>query len=258
MIIDRKSIGLAALLPLLAVTQVQAQGFLGGLMGGDKKPDAAATAKDKKVDPDAILLRGTGILVCLALANERALAAQEKMLAAFPDDRIAGIKQKFEKYNEAKVIRKADTSPDATKLGVENQAAVDCQAEMAKLMDEKVEFKKGYGAEASAAYTQVGWAVGIDLLAAVQVPGFIKEAQALVQSLGSNPFQLNKIKGATALVVTMGASLKTLPSQIDALKSVQTVSKKIALAEKVALKEATPAVDLDPKQVAGTGGTIES
>ena len=246
-----RTIGLLALLPLLAITPAHAQGFLGGLLGKE-----AAGAPEAKVDADAIFVRGAGILLCLALANDRALAAQEKMLAAFPEEKLAEIRKKYEKYNEAKAKRMKETSPDATQLGPENDAAAECQKEVARVVGEGVTFKAGYGKEASAAYKQVGWAIGIDLLAVLQLPGFVKEAQTLVKSLSSNPFQITKIKAAGALALTIGGAIKLLPSQVDALKTVRAVAKQIAEAEKVTLEEPKAVTELNPKQL--TEGQGES
>lgn len=254
--LNLKTIGINVFLVLLPTSQVLAQGWQ-GLLGGGEKKDAVAANKEAKLDPDAIMLRGTGILVCLALANERAIAAQDKMLVAFSPDKLAVIQEKSEKYNEAMKKRKASPSPDVTMLGEENQRAADYQAAVAKLMEEKVTYKKGYGKQAAEAYTQVGWAAGIDLLAVAQVPGFLNEAQALIQSLGSNPLQLKKIKGATALVTTLGAAAKILPSQVAAFKTVRTKAKQIAQAEKATLKEPTPVTSLTPKLLDGTGGKVE-
>lgn len=234
---------------LIAMTGAQtlsAQGFLGGLLKGDNKATAAP-----KVNGDALLLRGTGILLCLSLANDRALAAQEKMLSAFPEEKLAAIREAFQKYNEAKAKRMADKNADASTLGPENELAAKAQEEIAKLLEETKEFKKGYGKQASEAYTQVAWALGIDLLAVIQLPGFLVEVKGYVDSIRSNPMQLLNVKAAGGLVLAVGGAIKFLPSQVSALKNVKAMAKQIADAENVKLEEPKSVAELNPNLLTG-------
>lgn len=228
-----KKVSTFAIAALLA-SGTLAQAQFGGLL---KKPDASSP----KVDADAVLANGAKLIIFSTLATDLAVDAANGMLDAFPASKVAGIKQKFAKYNELKAKRKDKDQLDADSCTV----ASDAFDEMAKL-DVKG-YEKAKAKVVRPAYAKLGLAVAADGIAATQLPDFVKGAQSTVSSLSSNPLQASKVTKLSAQIVVANALIQNTPKQVNAMKTVRGIAKKIADAEGFKLGEpkALTTVDSD-------------
>lgn len=225
-----------------AVAALLASGTLAhAQFGGLLKKAEAPKASSSNVSADAVLANGAKLIVFSTLATDLAVDSANKMLEAFPASKVAGIKQKFAKYNELKGKRSSKDQMDADSCTL----ASDAFDEMAKL-DVKG-YEKAKAKVVRPAYAKLGLAVAADGLAAAQVPDFVKNAQSTVSSLSSNPMQASKVTKLSAQIVVANAIVKNTPRQVTAMKTVRAIAKKIADAEGFKLGEpkSLTAVDSD-------------
>ncbi|NWJ41882.1 MAG: hypothetical protein HXX12_13040 [Geothrix sp.] len=199
----------------------------------------AAVAAVAVMDPDTLMAEGGRIILFSTTATLLAMSAAEQMCDAFPPEQVKAIKEKFSKFNELNAKRKEGDALDAT----QNTLVSETFLEMEKL-DPKG-YQKDKAKVVRPAYAKLGLAVAADLAAATQVPGFIKNGQATVSSLSSNPFQITKLKKITGILGTLGVIAKTTPDQIKAFQTVRSMAKTIAEAENFKLGEpAVPITDM--------------
>jgi hypothetical protein len=224
---------------------IQAQG-LGGLFGGKEKPsptEKAGPGAEKAMDLDGLLLQGGKLLAFSTIATELGYQASQKMLEAFPEETVKDIKALAEKVEAAK---KANSSKDGNLDSATATAVSDYEKAFAPLVANWKTYKKDKAKVVVPAYGMVGLMVAADGVAALSIPEFLNRAKAALSSAGSNPFQLGKIKAATALVSTLGIVAQQIPVQIEAGKNVRTIAKNIAAAENFKLGEAPAITSPDP------------
>jgi len=217
----------------LAAMPAQAQfGGLGGLLGGGGGGNV-----------DAVVASGLKISICATAASDLAVNAAYQMLDAFPDDKVAEIRGKFEKYNELKAKRGDGGQLDADQANL----ASDGMNELDKL--DTGTYRKDKAKVVGPVYAKTGLALGIDALAATQVPTFLKSAAGTLSSMKSNPMQLTKIGKLTAVIGTCRVLATAVPDQVKALKIIRGMAQKIADAEHIALKDAPAVTTLDPAAI---------
>ena len=218
---------------LAAGLPVHAQwGAIGGLLGGGGGGG----------DVDAVLTSGTKIIVFTTIATDLAVSSALQMLEAFPPEQVEAIKNTFVKYNELKAKRGAEGQLDSDSATL----ASDGFKEMEKL--KVADYQKGKSQVVRSAYTKMGLAMAADALAATQLPTFVKSGSSAISSLASNPLQITKLGRLKVVVATVTVLAKAVPSQINSIKTVREMAKKIAEAEGVQLGEAKLSLtSLDPE-----------
>jgi hypothetical protein len=234
-------------LALLGASPAQAQGFM-SLLGKKEEPKKEASSTDSAMavvaavavmDPDALMAEGGRIILFSTTATLLAMSAAEQMCEAFPKEKVELIKANFAKFNELNAKRKEGEALDATQNTLVSETFL-----MVQKLDPK-SYQKDKAKVVRPAYAKLGLAVAADLAAASQVPGFLKNGQATISSLSSNPFQLMKLKKITGVIGTLGVIAKTTPDQIRAFQTVRTIAKTIAEAENFQLGEAAaPITDM--------------
>jgi hypothetical protein len=181
---------------------------------------------------------GAGIIFCVTRATDLAVDAANQMLGAFPDDKVAAIKEKFAKYNELKAKRGDDGALDNDSEMLATQG-LDATAAL------RVEdYRKDKAGVVRPAYLKMGLALGIDALAAIQLPAFLKSSVDTINSLKSNPLQANKAFKLVMIAKTGAIMVKEVPSQYNSIKTVRAIAEKIAQAENVKLGDAPKVTEL--------------
>jgi len=225
------SLAAALLCSLLAVPAHAQFGGLGKLVGGGAG------------DVDGVVKSGVGIMVCATMASDLTVAAANQMLDAFPDEAVAGIRDTFSKYNELKAKRGADEPLDG------DSATLVSDGLHAMESLDVTSYRKAKAAVVRPAYMKMGLALGIDGLAVLQLPGFLKSASNTASSLKSNPMQAAKALKLLAFVKTGAVLVTTVPRQVTSIGIIRGIAKKIADAENIKLGEPASLTSLDPNAV---------
>jgi len=208
------------------------------------KAPSAAPSSDAGSDPAALLAKGNRLIVFSTIATDLDVSSAQKMLEAFPPAKIAKIKAKFAKYDELKSKRADKDQLDADSCTV----ASDAFEEMAKLNVEG--YDKAKAKVVVPAYSQMGLAAGADGIAATQLPPFVKSVQSTITSLAGNPLQASKVIKLKDQVAVTNALVVNTPKQVNAMKTVRGMAKKIADAEHFKLGEPKVPTTVDPEALA--------
>lgn len=246
----KKVIGALIAISLFASVPAHAQfGGLGGLLGGDKKPNPNAA---KVPDLDSVMGSGAKIIVFTTIATDLAVVSANQMLEAFPPEKVEAIKATFLKYDELKKKRGSDGQLDAN---AETLASDGFKA-MENL--QVADYQKGKSQVVRSAYLKLGLALGADAIAASQVPPFLKSGKETVSSLSSNPMQMTKLGKLQAVLTTVTVLGQNVPSQIQSITTVRSLAKKIADAEGIKLGEPMAITSLDPAVLTADIKTVET
>jgi hypothetical protein len=182
-------------------------------------------------DTDKVIKSGTVIIAFSTIATDLAVASAQQMLGAFPPEAVAAIQEKFSKYNELKAARGTDGQMDADSATL----ASDGFSEMEKL--DPGTYNKEKAKVVGPAYTKLGLALAADLVAIAQIPTFVSSGVKTISSIGSNPMILLKVGKLKTMVGTVVVLAKAIPSQINSIKTVRSIAKKIGEAENVTIGE---------------------
>jgi len=188
---------------------------------------------------DNVMASGSKIIICSTIASDLAVNAASQMLSAFPDDKVAAIKEKFSKYNELKGKRGDEGQLDSDSATL----ASDGFKEMEKL--DVAGYQKDKAKVVGPAYSKMGLALGVDALAAIQLPGFMKSCNSTISSMGSNPMQATKLMKLKSIAATGMVLSTSVPAQV-------------ADAENIKLGEAPKVTALEPAALQSQQKTMET
>jgi hypothetical protein len=228
-------------LPILALTLCSgsiAQAQFGGLSLPGKSSKPAA-------DPSALLDQGMKLMIFTTLASDLAYDGSMKLLSAYPPKVVAKIQALAEKVNEAKKKRNKEGNMDASEV----EAVSAFEKGMAELDAQWDQYQKDpkLKGKVTQAHAKLGLMTGADALAALQIPGFLTNAQATLKDLGSNPAQLGKIQQLSFMVKTLTVVAKQIPDQKASVDRIQNITGKISKAEHFTMGEPPKVTTTDPE-----------
>ena len=190
-------------------------------------------------DVGQVLTQSTDLVKLITAATDQGVLAMDELGAAFPPEKVAAYKELSKKYHESQASRK-DGNIDAEGA----QIATDAAVEFAKLAQDWQSYRKDGTDHVSKADRRLGLMLLGDGLAATTLPPVVKSIQSTIESLAHNPLQAGKVTQLQWFAQLFAAIGPKLPKQVDSFRTVRSISKNIATAEKMTIPPDPPADSL--------------
>ena len=190
-------------------------------------------------DVGQVLAQSTDLVKLITAATDQGVMAMDELAAAFPPEKVAAYKELSMKYHESQASRK-DGNIDAE----EAQIATDAAEEFAKLAQDWQSYRKDGTDHVSKADRRLGLMLLGDGLASTTLPPLVKSLQSTIESLAHNPLQAGKVFQLQWFVRLFAAIGPQMPKQVNSIRTVRSISKNIAAAEKMTIPPDPPADSL--------------
>lgn len=190
-------------------------------------------------DVGQVLTQSTDLVKLITASTDQGVLAMDELATAFPPEKVAAYGELSKKYHESQATRK-DGNIDAEGA----QIATDAAAEFAKLAQDWQSYRKDGTDHVSKADRRLGLMLLGDGLASTTLPTVVKSLQSTIESVAHNPLQAGKINQLKWFVQLFAAIGPQIPKQVGSFRTVRSISKNIATAEKMTLPPDPPADSL--------------